>query len=536
MYKVLIAEDEMLVRLGLKNSINWESFGMTIIGDASNGKEAYQIYKQFRPDLIITDVKMPIMDGMELISAIREEDKGVRIIILTCLEEFEIARKAMSHQVSEYILKMSMTTDDISEVLRRTQIEMDSSRSEKIPVVGAKLESIKETLLKEFLFLHKYSEQEFWNYTTKYGIRVRDNNHALCLLELDSFELLRNRFQDERGQLIHMSVLNVLNEILAHYDCGEAIYDQDERYLICFSFENKEFVDRDMPAIIEHMRKIIETYFNVTFKIAVSSTQCGAHKMKHQYSECNKLMGSSYLLETGAMMLWDEHHNIRLSEHAVNQLQILRKESAFVGSSFQLKLDMLHEQLNVSPSESIEYARQLFIQLLHAPITLLQLTIANGSNIILKYSEGINQSKTITQMVEVCRKFIAELQQNKLFHRQLSPEVHTAINYIQHHYSEEITLTQVSEKVQLSPNYMTSLIKKEIGMSLVDYLLHYRIEKAKELLMNTNKKSYEVSLAVGFSDHSYFSRTFKRLTGSSPKEFRKIKTSEGAEDSGHEVF
>jgi len=122
MYRVLIVEDEIIVRLGLKNSIKWADFNMEVVGDAANGEEGWNQYNLKQPDIVLTDIKMPVMDGIELISRIRENDQLTRIIILTCYGEFELAQKAIKFGVSNYILKMSMGLEEIEEVLKKYRL------------------------------------------------------------------------------------------------------------------------------------------------------------------------------------------------------------------------------------------------------------------------------------------------------------------------------------------------------------------------------------------------------------------------------
>lgn len=120
MYRVLIAEDEVFVRLGIKMSVEWEKMGMQVIADAANGQQAWDIYEKEHPDIILTDIKMPVMDGMALIRRIRERDKETRIVILSCLEEFQLVREAISMGVSDYILKLTMTPEDMEKILQKS--------------------------------------------------------------------------------------------------------------------------------------------------------------------------------------------------------------------------------------------------------------------------------------------------------------------------------------------------------------------------------------------------------------------------------
>ena len=130
-YKVLIVEDEVLVRGGLKSVIGWEKLGMEIIGDAANGKQALEIYEADKPDIILTDIKMPVMDGLELIARIREKDEKTKIVILTCYEEFEYLQEAMRMGVSDYISKLRMKPAEIEAAMEKLKRELDENEEQK---------------------------------------------------------------------------------------------------------------------------------------------------------------------------------------------------------------------------------------------------------------------------------------------------------------------------------------------------------------------------------------------------------------------
>ena len=131
MYKVLIVEDEIFVRLGIKMSVEWEKLGMEVAGDAENGKQALEIYEKEHPDIILTDLKMPVLDGMGLIRRIREKDHTTRIVILSCLEEFHLVQQAISMDVSDYILKLTMTQEDMERILHKVKGELDVIKERK---------------------------------------------------------------------------------------------------------------------------------------------------------------------------------------------------------------------------------------------------------------------------------------------------------------------------------------------------------------------------------------------------------------------
>ena len=158
--KVLIAEDEILIREGLKSIVDWAGLDMEIVGCAVNGKQALEIYEKERPDILLTDIRMPVMDGLELIAHIRERDKAIRIVVLSCLEEFRYLQEAMRMEVSDYILKLKMKPAEIENVMCRLKQELDSSgNSRQMPDLRLQ----KEELFKEYIFYHQMSVSVFRN-------------------------------------------------------------------------------------------------------------------------------------------------------------------------------------------------------------------------------------------------------------------------------------------------------------------------------------------------------------------------------------
>lgn len=139
MYRVLIVEDELFVRLGIKMSVEWEALDMEVIADVSNGEQAWEVYVREEPDIILTDLKMPIMDGMELIRRVREKSDRTRIIILSCLEEFALVRESISMDVTDYILKLTMTREDMEKVLDKARTELEAlKRAQERPAFRRK--------------------------------------------------------------------------------------------------------------------------------------------------------------------------------------------------------------------------------------------------------------------------------------------------------------------------------------------------------------------------------------------------------------
>ncbi len=224
--------------MGLKNSVDWSKFNMEVIADVANGLAGLSVYQKERPDFVITDLKMPKMSGMELISKIRENDKRTRILILSCIEEFEMARKAMSYGVTEYILKLTMTNEDMERILGKVKAELDMQTAGLISKSSNTQcdNKDKEGELKDFLFYGLYSNEEFDAYVRKTGLKISQKDLLLAIIEIDNYESMVSQLKDDNGHLIQRTVLNVLNELLDKRGAGEAFAESNRRYIIILNF------------------------------------------------------------------------------------------------------------------------------------------------------------------------------------------------------------------------------------------------------------------------------------------------------------
>ena len=206
--KVLIVEDEVLVRLGLKSVIRWGDMGMEIIGEAANGVQALEIYEKSRPDIILTDIKMPVMDGLEMLARIREKDNVTRVVVLTCYEEFKYLQSAMRMGISDYILKLQMKPAEIETVMAKIREEIRQDTKKEKKDVNDELQ--KENMIKEYIFYHQIPEELFRNRLEKLNPKLSERNLILCRMAVKDYESVQNKLSDKQGMLIRFLVMNIV--------------------------------------------------------------------------------------------------------------------------------------------------------------------------------------------------------------------------------------------------------------------------------------------------------------------------------------
>ncbi|OCT15266.1 hypothetical protein A8709_14300 [Paenibacillus pectinilyticus] len=525
LYKVIIAEDEMLVRIGIKHTLEWKKYGMHVVADVANGQEALEAYQEYKPDILITDIKMPLMDGMALISHIRKTDSDLKIVILTNLVEFELAREAMNKDVSGYIIKVSMTNEEIAQLLSKLKRELDERTTTQMTIQHIDSDVVKEHLCKDFLFRNRYSETEFADIVTRHGLRLTPSRLVTVQMEIDQYDKLQERYQDHKGQLIRMSLLNILEEVLAHYDRGEIIFDSESRFLTLFSFEDitsEHEITAVIQTILAHMRKVLLTYFNVTVTFAISAPESGYGVLKRQYEQGIKLLQAKYWLGTDQNLFIGNG----LRAEGIIAIEVQSQLKAIL-NEWPEPLQAVYKQYERTLGELLrdleptkETVQSYFQRWLHMIVLGSRMSPESAGMLLAEYTEQLKASTTLSESVNLFTMQLQEIGQLIRKRPKLSREVSRAVDYIEAHYNEELSLQQIADTVQMSAKYFSTLFKKEMGIGFVEYWMHYRVEKAKELLLSSSLRSYEISDMLGFADHSYFSRTFRKVTGMSPREFR----------------
>lgn len=524
MYKVMIVEDELLVRAGVRSSINWDKYDMTIVNEASNGQAALDYFLTDRPDVVLTDIKMPVMDGLTLIKKIRELSQDTKIVILSCVEDFHLAKEAIKLGVKDYILKLTMTTEEMENVLNKIKVELDQMSDHRLfsphtRKITAKTLGIK---LLDYLLYDLGSTEEISALFQNSLIPFEPCNIYMVMMKVDQYESLQNLYQDEQGQLIQFTLLNVINEILTRSHMGFALHESNSRFLLLFG-QKQSKVDtgkEDILMVLEDIRQIIKNYFNVSTTLALSEKGMNLTNLKSLYRQCHLCFRYEFFLGTDRIIQYCNlnisalHRDI--SEKAARLFQDIENGEDFKNNLLSALTEAIHnDALNSS---------HIFNMFINTWIYFLQdkpLPTKEKTSSITEFIHSCYQCRNYSEVITLLEKNLHQMKEGGTG-TVYSREIIQTIHYIRNNYSQQITLKMISDNTSLSPNYLSNLFKKELHVSLFEYLNRYRIEKAIELLMTTNAKTYEVAYAVGFSDESYFSKTFKKYTGKRPNDYKKV--------------
>lgn len=534
-YKVMIVEDEILVRMGLKNSINWDKFNMFVSSQAANGQKAWEDFQKERPDVVITDLRMPILDGMTLIKKIRDIDKDCRIIIITCVEEFENARKAIIYGVSDYILKLTMTWDDIEGVLSRVRGELDSMNTKKSESndTGYLIEKEKENLVNFLMGCETFNQNEFARKVDELKLRIKPDNLIVCLMYINRDNVFSKASGMEHKRITNLSICNIISEEFKRMESGEVFYENDHRYIMILNVSeadpylkqvNSECWKDDMREELIHIEKVINMYLNFPVIFGVSSKGNGFNSLRNLYGEALGTLNDRFFHSKEKVFFYSKALNSEKSYADMSQqiVQIVTSNK-YAEELMKNELESLEGKISAFFSLhqfNAENVRKFFYELAHWPNSISNLSGEVADSAEYSYMSDIFKCDSMDGMVEAYARYLNNISKIKMEISNYSRELSGVLSYINKHYSENIMLGDLAKRVNLSEGYLCTLFKKEMGTNFTDYLQRIRVDKSKELLVSSYLHLYEISESVGFSDYSYFSRVFKKSVGMGPQKFR----------------
>lgn len=534
MYKVLLVDDEALIREAISENIQWEEMGYSFMGACENGKQAMEAITKEQPDLLLTDINMPFVDGMELTKFVYENYPDTKVIIISGFDEFEYAKNAVKYQVLEYILK-PITPMEFSETLQRVKKIFDErkeSQRDMKKIRSAYVSSL-PTLQGRYLY-HLLNGTVDYSKLSEKQEELRLNLEAACyntaLVEGDSLEPFTKQYANVKDELALFAIYNIAAEIVAEEGGGIVFQSMDEKTVIIFMGEERESLKRQMKHIIPKVRNAIGEFLQIQVTIAVGKTVSCLEELPDSFSKTKSALEYKFMLGGNQTIEAEEYEEIRNSAKYVDVFEwasriaaavrtnktdeIARRTQEFIG---QIKMSY------VNKNRSFVYVQNLVLSV----INLLDVTEEMEEEIYGKEKVFVNEIYCCENLDDITKRmtetflYISDVMSNQR-DSYCKRQAMLALDYIEKNYADSsVTLNSVCMALAMSTSYFSSVFKNYTGETFIEALTKKRIEKAKILLEQGSRKTYEIAEAVGYSDAHYFSVTFKKITGKTPTEYAK---------------
>lgn len=536
MYKVVIVDDDILIRKGIRNVIKWRDYCCDVCAEASSGEEAIEIIKECKPDIVITDIKMPNMDGIELIREIKQIIPKCKIIILTAYREFDYAQKAIRYGAFDFLLKPTKV-EDLINVIQKAIMEIENERNlvetfERInKFLEEKLPILRENLLFNIIFGMITSEQEILQMAASYKVDIK--NFLMVLAECNIN--LESRADFDNKHIYILGISNMLNDFI-YKDCSVyTIYLNNTQAVYIISFDKPITKDKEKELYqdLEQLREAAKNCFNINLTLAVSTWGNGIIELPVKFKECIDAINYKFYFDEEDIIYYKDLIHLFVYN---DDRELARLKSEIISNVRYGNLSNLENLLNqleeiLRRVKLDKHYIQNYYYLLLTEINMIKSQLLtrladNNGNQSEELETGsirdILKCKSIGELNNLLRasiyKTIEEIQKHNL--NNMGALIKKAIEYIRTNYNKELSLSEISERLYISPSYLSRLFKKQTGKNLSDFINEYRIEKAKELLKESDLKTYEIAEKVGIPDPHYFSRLFKRWTGYSPSEYK----------------
>ncbi len=527
MINLLIADDEPLVQAGIKSMLNWEDYDINIIGTATNGAIAYHMIKENSPEIVITDIKMPLMSGLELAKKCYEEGMILPIfIILTSYEEFQFVKEALTYQVADYLVKLELTPEILGESLKRA-IGKVSEMQKTISAANTSIGSI--YLLKEQfytrLILNLFeSEHQFEIQYNNLNIDFNHEAFAASYIEIQSEKL--SSMSSEKRLNLYTSSLQIVRELTAKYiPCHVLSLDTKHFAIIFFLDKDTEEFKEIIRSTIEQVSSMLYNYYSVTILASVGAVVKKPIQIASSFQDAKQVF-SQLTPEHPLLFAEDTPYDKPLKN--VFNMSLFKEDIRKAYAEFDEKalyaiFTSIMELFQNQPSHYVQ-ALDAAGNILYLSLSLLSNGEQTVSEIFINKNNGYRSLYELTNVEQIlewltifrdglCKSFATH---NKDYKN------HIVINvkkYISEHVEEKLTLNKVAEVFNISPNYLSVLFSKYNDLGFTDYINQSKVDAAKKMMADGDFKIYEISDILGFESAFYFSRVFKKVTGVSPRDY-----------------
>lgn len=541
MLKIFLVEDEFVVREGIKKNISWKENGYDFCGEASDGELAFPMIQKLKPDIVITDIKMPFMDGLSLSRLIKKEMPWVEIIILSGHEEFEFAKESIKIGVAQYILKPVSGAELLKEVNAVAE-KIETKRKER-EIQEKYLRDMEENFVKERkeLFQHLVMGSKSVVDLLEWGNRLELDLSALwynvLLLKMQSV-----RCADEQYSLGQVEAEKKVDSLLddKHMICFDRGLDGRA---ILFKADSEEMLNRIQQEYIDAVKGVLDAEEDMTYFGGIGIAVKRLREIPKSFEKASYAFTQRYFVKDNLILKSEEVEKSFFAEDKefsisdVNPHQIdRRKIQSFLKVGYREEvgyfLDAFFKALHTDAMKSVMFRQYIAMDIYFVvSLFLEELHISREGIEPLDVSSGVlqNEKSTIKYIASIMEKAI-ELRENLASNRYRTV-IEEAVMFIESNYSqEELSLNSLAAHVNFSPNHLSMIFSQQTGKSFIKYLTDYRMEKAKELLRCTGKRSSVICREVGYRDSHYFSYLFKKTQGLTPTQYRGGLDGEGEEN------
>ncbi|WP_304942156.1 response regulator transcription factor [Vallitalea guaymasensis] len=513
MYKVVLLDDENRIIRGLKVIIDWEKYDCEIIGEASNGIDGIELIKRTQPDIVITDIRMPKMDGLQMVQSLKEKDYSPEVIILSGYSEFEYAKKGMELGINCYILK-PVEVEEMEACLTKL-----CKKLMKKKIKNREMIEFKTLALRDVIDGSTDNRDEIIDLLNISNTKLNETNIVCAIIEINP--IYASYINKSMNTLINM----VKTYIEGHFQC-EVIKYSDLQIAIIVHSSNKIDIE-NVHTIFNELHNNIEQEHEIRSCIGVGKIVECLSKISLSFEQARYAINYKVINGNNSVIEFEQLCNtkkdIKIPKKIFSDLEKYINNLDIEGCKNTINnfFDMLVMNKRLRPMDIQLQCLLLIISTVKSMKSIqFELNEFIGRDVLS--IEEISRFKSIEEIKNWLTNVISSIIELKYKSQNIKPSTIDEIKtYINQHYTENLSLNSIAEHFFFNPYYLSQLFKKKTGESYLNYVTKLRIQKAQQLLNTTNMKIYEICHAIGYENTKYFNKVFQKHIGLKPSEYRK---------------
>ena len=534
--KVLIVDDDAVARTLLKTLIEWEKFEYVISGEVSNGSDAIQAIRESLPDIVITDMSMPVMNGVDLIKYITGNYPTIKLIALSGYDDFDYVRQSMIQGAVDYLLKYRLNSENLLTTLSkaRKNVLQDRDENAKKQLIQERLTAGRTAQKKDFirrLIFDKPGDLDnLRNEIDTLGLDIELRNLAVVTFEIDDYHILQEKFTMKEMNTIISSIEDIAAQILK--DTGKAVVSHVDngKFVIIYSFgkiHSHLFIYNQMLTSVDRIKESIKRYLNITASFSVGKLFNDLTAIGKCYSEAELTLKNKFY---------------KGKDNILREASNGKAKSKFTNLDIQDEKSILYAIKATNRKKLIEHVDNVFTKMIENEpdfkstqmICVEMINILNRvaremsidigsiySDADIPYNE-MKKYETITDVKQwilgIFLKLIDLIEVYQI-RSDFSENIQKSIEYLHRNFKRNISLNEIAEYIGVSSSYLSRTFKEECGKGFVEYLNLVRVEYVKRLIEDKNGRLKEIILDAGFNNYTYFFKVFKSIVGMTPAEY-----------------
>lgn len=536
MYKVLIADDEPKVCRLIEYAVDWKALGLEIVGVAENGIQALEFILEHSVDIVITDIRMPGYDGLELIRRAKEINPHIGFVIISGHRQFDYAQKAIHYGVDDYLLK-PIDENELARILRKMVAgrEIDREEEEHQTSIKRQLEKDSERMRQSFIELLISAPQRLAVPLTleaineEYRCHFQEGIYQVVVVKAD---IARRERHNEAYQLLERQVQHITetellpgSKELLSFVGTEGVY-----FLLNIDQEYEKELRQRLKRVRTNIRTLRDLFWEIQVTVGVGHPIQTLADIEVSISSARRAILNRIYLGVnhtmGALEQSEDTIKVTTLADAKTRFELIENIETLNEDAVLKVLTNIKQNISRKKGMDGETLLLLCLELVDALVLSLKKMCADATTLHLKakFQQDFHMCTTVDEVFELLGetfiKGISDVAQAK--EQSETKPIRSARKYIQEHYNESVKLEDVSSLIGFNPNYFSGMFKQQTGMNFSEYLTHVRIEKAKQFLIQGKLFAADIAIQIGYGDAKYFYKIFKKSTGLTPMEFGRL--------------